>query len=121
MSKHKISKVTEPVESLTVGERELVRNLRTEMPNLSLKDISLIGGVLREAACHGSVSAVSIGQKFGVSDAYADLLLRSLCAAHLMFLHGDGYASLDAGFYKPVAAFHNRVAALSRREKSRGR
>lgn len=121
VSEQAMEEIEEAKDALTEHDKDRLRNWSAEIPNLSLKDLALISGTLLEAARSGSVCAYSIGRKFGVSDAYADMLLRSLCAAHLMFLHGDGNASLDVAFYKPVAAHHDRVAELDILEKSRGR
>ena len=121
MSKTKSHKVSAPETALTEHEKNTVRNLSIEMPALSLKDLALVSDTLLEAAHNGCVSAYSIGKKFYMSDASADMLLRSLCAAGLMCLHSDGKASLHPGFYKPVAEFHDRIVALDKLEKSRGR
>lgn len=93
---------------LSEHERDLIRNMRTDMPQLRLRDLSAITKVLLLAAGQTSVSVEQVGRVLRESDAYADYLLRSLCAANLMFINGDE-GSLDGSFIKPISNCVDRI------------
>lgn len=102
---------------LSTYESDLVRNCSAALPQLSLVDCEAIRKTLLLASGKTSVGVTEIGRALGKSDAYADQLLRSLCAANLMFING-GNCSLDAAFIKPICRHIARIELMNEQQDS---
>lgn len=81
--------------------RDQIRNANSDLPQLSLLDLHAIREALLLAAAETSIGPSRLARHLGVSDAYANQLLLSLCAANLMFIN-HGASSLDVHFIKAI-------------------
>lgn len=101
----------QPLPEISAAERDQLRNMCCKLPQLSLVDLEAIRKTLLLASEKTSVGVTEIGRALGQSDAYADQLLRSLCAANLMFING-GNCSLDAALTKPIGKHVARIELM---------
>lgn len=116
-------KTTQPpmpaLPELSAAEKDSLRNMSDKLPQLSLVDLEAIRKTLLLASEKTSVGVTEIGRVLGKSDAYADLLLRSLCAANLMFIN-SGTCSLDTALTKPIGRHIARIELMIEQQAPNG-